>query len=91
MVDVSTIAEIGIVGLSTGMRLALLGAGITLIFGLGEVLNLSQGIFAVFTAVIAFELLGGGELIPLDLPLPLGILGALIGSSSSRSLSTACC
>jgi len=78
MVDVSTIAEIGIVGLSTGMRLALLGAGITLVFGLGEVLNLSQGIFAVFTAVVAFELLGGGQLIDLALPLPLGILAGLL-------------
>lgn len=79
MVDVSAIAEIGIVGLSTGMRLALLGAGITLVFGLGEVLNLSQGILAVLTAVIALEFAGGGELIGLALPVPVAALVALLG------------
>lgn len=79
MVDLSTIAEIGIVGLSTGMRLALLGAGIALVFGLGEVLNLSQGLFAVLTAVVAFELSGGGDLIGLTLPVPLAIVVGLLG------------
>ncbi|MGQ4556246.1 ABC transporter permease subunit [Halobellus sp. GM3] len=79
MADVSTIAEIGIVGLSTGFRLALLGAGITLVFGLGEVLNLSQGIFAVVAAVFAYELMASGPLLGLGLPLPLALVGAIIG------------
>lgn len=79
MVDVSTVAEIGIVGLSTGFRLALLGAGITLVFGLGEVLNLSQGIFAVVAAVIALEMMGTGPLLGLGLPLPVALIAGLVG------------
>jgi branched-chain amino acid transport system permease protein len=79
VVDVSTIAEIGIVGLSTGFRLALLGAGITLVFGLGEVLNLSQGIFAVVAAVFALEMMGTGPLLGLGLPLPVALIVALAG------------
>lgn len=79
MIDVSTIVEIGIVGLSTGFRFALLGAGITLVFGLGEVLNLSQGIFAVVAAVIAFEMMEGGPLLGLGLPLPIALLVGLAG------------
>ena len=79
MTDASTIAEIGIVGLSTGMRLALLGAGITLVFGLGEVLNLSQGILAVLTAVFALELVGNGPLLGFGLPLSLAIVLAFVG------------
>ena len=75
----STIVEIGIVGLSTGFRFALLGAGITLVFGLGEVLNLSQGIFAVVAAVIAFEMMEGGPLLGLGLPLPIALLVGLAG------------
>jgi branched-chain amino acid transport system permease protein len=79
VIDVSTIVEIGIVGLSTGFRFALLGAGITLVFGLGEVLNLSQGIFAVVAAVIAFEMMEGGPLLGLGLPLPIALLVGLAG------------
>jgi branched-chain amino acid transport system permease protein len=79
VVDVSTIVEIGIVGLSTGFRLALLGAGITLVFGLGEVLNLSQGIFAVVAAVFALEMMSTGPLLGLGLPLPVALIVGLAG------------
>jgi branched-chain amino acid transport system permease protein len=79
VIDVSTIVEIGIVGLSTGFRFALLGAGITLVFGLGEVWSLSQGIFAVVAAVIAFEMMEGGPLLGLGLPLPIALLVGLAG------------
>lgn len=79
MTDVSTVVEIGIVGLSTGFRLALLGAGITLVFGLGEVLNLSQGIFAVVAAVIAYEMMSTGPLLGLGLPLPVAIIAGIVG------------
>jgi hypothetical protein len=89
VVDVSTVAEIGIVGLSTGFRLALLGAGITLVFGLGEVLNLSQGIFAVVTAVIALEMMGSGPLLGLGLPLPVALIVALAGIALVALLSAA--
>lgn len=53
----TTLIEITIDGIGTGILWALLGAGITLVFGLGEVLNLAQGIFAVIGAAVAFELM----------------------------------
>ncbi|USZ73644.1 branched-chain amino acid ABC transporter permease [Natronosalvus halobius] len=49
--DISTIIEITIDGFARGMLYALLGAGITLVFGLGSVLNLSLGMFAVIAVV----------------------------------------
>jgi branched-chain amino acid transport system permease protein len=48
----STLLEITIGGIARGLLYALLGAGITLVFGLGSVLNLALGVFAVM-AVIA--------------------------------------
>ena len=40
-------------GVVYGLQLSLLAVGITLIFGLGEILNLSHGEFAVIAAVTA--------------------------------------
>ena len=45
-------------GLSTGFLMALLGLSITLVFGLGGVLNLSLGNFAVIAATATVVLLG---------------------------------
>lgn len=55
--EVVTLTEIGIDALARGLLFALLGAGITLVFGLGNVLNLSLGVFAVVAVVIGTELL----------------------------------
>lgn len=52
----TTLIEITIDGIGRGMLWALLGAGITLVFGLGEVLNLSQGVLAVVGAAVVFEM-----------------------------------
>lgn len=60
MVSLVTIAEITIDGIGLGVLWALLGAGITLVFGMGEVLNLSQGVLAVIGAAAAFEVVGWG-------------------------------
>lgn len=60
MEALTTVIEVTIDGIGTGILWALLGAGITLVFGLGEVLNLAQGIFAVIGAAVAFELVGLG-------------------------------
>ncbi len=60
MVDAVTLVEITVSGIGLGVLWALLGAGITLVFGLGEVLNLAQGAFAVVAAAVAFELVGAG-------------------------------
>ncbi len=60
MVSLVTIVEITIDGIGLGVLWALLGAGITLVFGMGEVLNLSQGVLAVIGAAAAFEVVGWG-------------------------------
>jgi branched-chain amino acid transport system permease protein len=53
--DISTVIELISGGVARGLLFALLGAGITLIFGLGNILNISIGIFAVIAAVAAVE------------------------------------
>ena len=49
--DVVSLVEITIDGIARGMLLALLGAGITLVFGLGNILNLSLGVFSVIAVI----------------------------------------
>jgi len=61
MVTVSTMAAVAIDGLAFGVFLALLGVGITLVFGLGEVLNLSIGVFSVIAVLIASWAIDGGQ------------------------------
>ncbi|WP_172861802.1 branched-chain amino acid ABC transporter permease [Halopenitus persicus] len=56
MVATSTLIAVGIDGIAYGMFLALLGVGITLVFGLGEVLNLAIGMFAIFGTLMAHYL-----------------------------------
>lgn len=58
MVATSTLIEVTIDGLAQAMFLILLGVGVTLVFGLGEVLNLAIGIFAVGAILIANTLSG---------------------------------
>jgi len=61
-------------GLSTGFLMALLGLSITLVFGLGGVLNLSLGNFAVIAATATAVLLGlSGSLL-------VAVLGGLLVS-----------
>jgi branched-chain amino acid transport system permease protein len=47
-------------GIAYGLQLAVLSVGLTLIYGLGGVLNLAHGQFAVATAIAASLLLGSG-------------------------------
>lgn len=58
MVTIGTLAAVAIDGLAFGVFLALLGVGITLVFGLGEVLNLAIGTFAVIAVLVATWLVG---------------------------------
>ena len=51
LMELSTLLEITIGGFARGMLYALLGAGITLVFGLGSVLNLALGVFAVIAVI----------------------------------------
>ncbi|UIP01503.1 branched-chain amino acid ABC transporter permease (plasmid) [Halobaculum sp. CBA1158] len=61
MVTISTMAAVAIDGLAFGVFLALLGVGITLVFGLGEVLNLSIGVFSVIAVLIASWAVNSGQ------------------------------
>lgn len=60
MVTGSTLVAIAIDGIAFGVVLALLGVSITLVFGLGEVLNLAVGIFSVLAVLIATVVIGAG-------------------------------
>lgn len=65
MVTAGTLVAVTIDGLAYGFFLGLLGVGITLVFGLGEVLNLAIGSFAVIAVLAASTIvgLGGGVLV----------------------------
>lgn len=58
--EVNTVgfAELLVNGIARGMVLALLGAGITLVFGLGGVLNLAIGVFTIIAVIVGVELFG---------------------------------
>jgi branched-chain amino acid transport system permease protein len=75
MVSVSTLAAIAIDGLAFGASLALLGVGITLVYGLGEVLNLAIGAFAVIAAIAASLLVSDGVALPVAAIAGLGLVG----------------
>lgn len=70
MVTISTMVAVAIDGLAFGVFLALLGVGITLVFGLGEVLNLSIGVFSVIAVLMASWAVSAGQSV---------ILAAVIG------------
>jgi branched-chain amino acid transport system permease protein len=72
-------------GLVQGLQLALLGVGITLVYGMGGVLNLAHGQLAVLAGVTAAILIGAG--LPPGAAALLGLLGAgLIGVVVDRTL-----
>src|SRR6056297_1036601 len=70
--EVTTLVEIAVDAVARGLLFALLGAGITLVFGLGDVLNLSLGAFAIIAVVIGTEALSA-------VPAPLAALAGLVG------------
>ena len=51
-----TLVELAIDGLARGLLFALLGVSITLVFGLGNVLNIALGVFAVLAVIATVEL-----------------------------------
>jgi branched-chain amino acid transport system permease protein len=60
VVAVTTLIEVTVDGIAFGLFLTLLGVGITLVYGLGEVLNLAIGMFAIVAVLIASALTNGG-------------------------------
>lgn len=77
--------ELLIDGISRGMVFALLGVGITVVFGLGGVLNLALGVFSVIAIILTMELFGlTGTLFA---AIPLAVLAvSLLGLAVDRSL-----
>ena len=80
--EVVTFVEIAIDAVARGLLFALLGAGITLVFGLGNVLNLSLGVFAVIGVVVASQ-----EVLPLAPNAALAALAA-VGAVAVLGLAT---
>lgn len=68
-------------GIIFGLQLSLLAVGLTLIFGLGGVLNLAHGQLAVIAGISAAGLIGAGVNIPLA-----AFLGVLIAGASGLVL-----
>jgi len=85
MVSVSTLAAITVDGLAFGASLALLGVGITLVYGLGEVLNLAIGAFAVIAAISTSLLTSEGVALPIAVLAGLGLVG-IFGLVVDRTL-----
>lgn len=54
------VLELIVNGLTFGLNLSLLGVGVTLFFGLGHILNLAHGEFAIMCAMIALILMNFG-------------------------------
>ena len=53
----TTMIELFIDGIARGLVFALLGAGITLVFGLGNILNIAIGVFAIIALIATVQLL----------------------------------
>jgi branched-chain amino acid transport system permease protein len=78
------IAVLFVDGLSIGLLYAMLGLGITLVFGLGGILNLSLGVFSIIGLLITFEL---SDSMPLVAAALVGIVGtAAVGLALERTL-----
>jgi branched-chain amino acid transport system permease protein len=81
-----TLLGVTIDGLAFGLFLSLLGVGITLVFGLGEVLNLAIGSFAVIAGLAASLLTTTADLNPV-LASVLAIVGvAILGLVVDRTI-----
>jgi len=84
MVALETLTSVTIDGLAFGGLLALLGVGITLVYGMGEVLNLAIGTFAVIAAITAAVLMQSGVgLLPAVLAgvAAAGLLGVVVNQT----------
>lgn len=72
-----------VVGLGTGMLYAMLGLAVTLVFGLGGVLNLATGMFSVLSVLAAIWLLSQGP--SLGIAIVVGIVAvAALGYATDK-------
>lgn len=80
-VSASQLIGITVDGIAFGLFLTLLGVGITLVFGLGEVLNLAIGTFAIVGILVAVTVAEAGISVPLASllgVLTVGVLGLTV-------------
>jgi branched-chain amino acid transport system permease protein len=63
-------------GIVLGLGLGLLGVGLTLVYGLADVLNLAYGEIAVLAAIVVAEVSGGG--VPTAFAAVIGVIAAAI-------------
>lgn len=86
VVDLATrVLELLIDGIAQGTVLALLGIGITIVFGLGGVLNLAIGVFSVLAVISAVAILGVVPFAPLAIVAAIVIVGA-VGLAIDKSV-----
>ncbi len=78
-------AELLVDGLAQGLIFALLGLGITVVFGLGGVLNLAIGVFSVIAVLLVLELIGVTGSLWVAVPIALAVIAAF-GLVLDRSL-----
>ena len=79
--DLGLLIELFIDGIGTGLILALLGLGITLVFGLGGILNLAIGVFsmiAILTVIEVMEVVHSIAVAILFAMIFVGMLGLLL-------------
>jgi branched-chain amino acid transport system permease protein len=74
-VSVSTLLELVVDGVAQGLFLTLLGVGITLVFGLGGVLNLAIETFAVGSVLVATTAIAAGVSVPVAIVLGIVAVG----------------
>jgi branched-chain amino acid transport system permease protein len=79
--DAAQIVQVLVAGVTNGSSYALVALGFTLVFAVSGYINLIQGEFVVFGALIAVAL---GEWA--KLPLPLAVLGAVVGVCALATL-----
>lgn len=85
MVTFDTLIAVAVDGLAFGIFLALLGLGITLVYGLGDVLNLSIGVFSVMAVILTTVMLRKG--FGLVVAMGIGLVGmAVLGLVIDRTL-----
>lgn len=72
-------------GIGAGLILALLGLGITLVFGLGGILNLSIGVFSLMGILVAVRVFGAVPSLVLAVAVAMVVVG-LVGLVVDRSL-----
>ncbi len=73
----STVAVVLLSGLYQGMLFFLVAAGMSIIFGLLDVLNLAQGAFFMLGAYVGFAVFGAA---PASMPLEARFVAALVGA-----------